>query len=514
MSPFRRKKTNSQPMVPRKPKSTVPGYLIPLLKRQIPDPRRSKIRSWGIKVRKHVSKFSRASGIIRSRFKKANRPSLDTTDKDIYEEENTSKFLQLPEELLLEIMGRLPASSLYFLRQTCNKFRRISSDRNFDSFNRMFAGPAKEPLAVGGASYKQLGMARDFLARKYHCRECTRLRDTGALKQKMMDLYKPMYCKGCRVNHPALFFPRIHRQKKSQGGELCVGHLGEFTLCSHLSFYWSELSAFRHSPGLNGITCKHSNHIPQQILARNNDEVEVICPGISASPSETGSRTMTLRANRSLYLLQLDCNLPISIDDLREKLGLAIDKLPGDAKLCGHCPSMGHELLECLSSSKCDCFPPSGLPVSTKRRCISHPSCKNHKFTCRHCGVNYSWSLKDDASSYWRSYVVLRINCLWLGVSPTSLELLSCFNYDSYNKSIGHETGNPVFDESTRHVLWCDSPGCATGAELRWLRMAKTFLYETRKTDIYKPWTINSDYAPRSVSIEHEAFAECKQWGR
>lgn len=152
MSPFRRNKTNSQPMEPLKPKPTVPGYLIPLLKRHIPDPPPSTIRSWGIRVRKHISKLSRARGIIRSRFNKASRPGLVATDKDkdIHEEGNTSKLLQLPEELLLEIMGRLSASSLYFLRQTCNKFHRISSDRNFDDFNRKFVGPAKTQLAVGG----------------------------------------------------------------------------------------------------------------------------------------------------------------------------------------------------------------------------------------------------------------------------------------------------------------------------------------------------------------------------
>lgn len=200
-----------------------------------------------------------------------------------------------------------------------------------------------------------------------------------------MDLYKPMYCKGCRVDHPALFFPRIHRHKRSQGGGLCVGHLGEFTLCSHLSFYWSELRAFRHSPESNGITCKHSDHIPQQILARNTRKAELICPRVNASPSQEGSRVMDLTTDRSLYLLQLDWRLPISIDDLRQKLGPAIDKLPDDARLCGHCPSMGRELLECLSSSKCDCFPPTTHTISLSVMERAIPSSTKARGTC--CGA-------------------------------------------------------------------------------------------------------------------------------
>ncbi|RSL41666.1 hypothetical protein CEP54_015748 [Fusarium duplospermum] len=110
-----------------------------------------------------------------------------------------------------------------------------------------------------------------------------------------------------------------------------------------------------------------------------------------------------------------------------------------------------------------------------------------------------------------------------MGVDWRNMDLLTplwLFNLDFYGPYFlpkrwkkKKKTRHPVFDKETKHVLWCDSPGCATGLELRWMRMAKTVYNETRgcrKVMSTAKFDLAEFSSSRWLSQEYDAFYEAR----
>ncbi|KPM34330.1 hypothetical protein AK830_g12242 [Neonectria ditissima] len=341
-------------------------------------------------------------------------------------EGRSSKLLQVPDELLLEIMRLLPDSSIYFLRQTCHIFRRISADHTFKSFHSKFSG--KQSFCLTLDDYQQCRIIRDVLASKTLCGECAGFRESGILKLLMNNLYKPVYCRGCRITHPALFFPPNQR---SRMGGTCIGRLGHYYLCPHESVPWSRLGE---------ITCTEHR---SQITSRNGD----------------------FQARQTFYL-QLERDM-----DIRK----ALEQVPVD-QVCRA------QLLDC-PVSECTCFTKLSNPD------CSNPDCSNHRLSC--CGVTCTW--KVDVAG---SFVALDIESA-LGSNPTSPRWLSNLSFDGRN---------PLYDQTSKHVLWCNDPKCATNKQDRWLRMAKTCLHASSLFSFHKTELPEADTGIRWLSLEHEVY--------
>ncbi|KAF4989247.1 hypothetical protein FDECE_14782 [Fusarium decemcellulare] len=382
-----------------------------------------------------------------------------------------SKLVQLPKELLLEIMHNLPHSSLYLLRQTCREFFRLSKHKSLADFNTEFSRVQNESFCASRAEYEQRLIIRDILARTSNCNDCNRFRETGALKQKMIELYEPKFCSGCRQHHAALFFAPNQRRTKSEGGAPCLGRIGRFPLCFHKSLAGHDLETIRNARLEEKIICTDQSHLPQHVLARGlNVETDDNFPEMKVQVFTYMLYMLFFNVTKKSFLLSLDHDSHISIQDIRQRLSERLQPRPHCQQFCKHLALQSEQLLDSLASDACTCFPASGLQPSTS---TARYGCKNHNFNCLECGATYAWQLeKDRGKSGERFFIVLNMRCRWILPSPLCPAWLFNLDYE-----IGNNGKNPVFNRDTKHVLWCDRPGCATGSERRWMRMAKVALH-------------------------------------
>ncbi|KAF4449332.1 F-box domain cyclin [Fusarium albosuccineum] len=423
-----------------------------------------------------------------------------------------SKLVQLPKELLLEIMHNLPHSSLYLLRQTCREFFRLSKHKSLADFNAEFSRVQNESFCTSRREYEQRLIIRDTLARASHCNDCNRLRETGALKQKMIELYQPKFCSGCRQHHAALFFAPNQRRTKSEGGAPCLGRIGHFVLCSHKSLAGHDLETIRNARLEEKIICTDRSHLPQHVLARGlNVETDDNFPEMEVK----AYYILFLDVTKKSFVLSLDHGSHTTIQDIRQRLSERLQSRPDCRQFCKHVSLQSEQLLDTLTSDACTCFPASGLRPSTS---TARHGCKNHKFNCLECGATYFWTLEQGhGPSRKSSFVVLNMKCRWILPSPLCPAWLFNLDYET-----GSKGKNPVFNKDTKHVLWCDSPGCATGSERRWLRMAKIALSETLDKSAlrhvfyaYGRNDLVGDYGKVDVvseaSLEHAAYVESRE---
>lgn len=410
-------------------------------------------------------------------------------------------LFELPEELLLEILKHLPHSSLYLLRQTCTTFRRVSMDVTFKEFNLEFSVPLDESSCITQAGYEQRQMIRDVLVRQTHCNDCNRFRETGRLKEKMVELYEPMFCKVCDDHHAALFFARDQRYRKLYGPGCCLGQHGLFTICSHISFSAYDLRSASSARGES--TCWYSSH---RLRARSGNKTRERFsppPRFTASPDEGSTSTFRLRVHTRILLLEIDpCKINIQL--VRRGLKRAA-RSPDGQHFCKHISLLSGTVLSSLASDACTCFSDPAMP------------CKEHVLMCHHCGALYTLEYQRRETGSTKAHLYLSMNVRWKGVEPLTPIWLFNLEFDysgpSSKKKKKKSMRHPVFDSETKHVLWCDSPGCATGSELRWMKMAKAVFNETQV------WKVNGpdkfDFAAFSSSRwswqEYDAFFEARR---
>ncbi|KAH7236789.1 uncharacterized protein BKA55DRAFT_543435 [Fusarium redolens] len=104
--------------------------------------------------------------------------------------------------------------------------------------------------------------------------------------------------------------------------------------------------------------------------------------------------------------------------------------------LCPHSPDAIECLLDNLENTLCCCSyvaKVSSSDVGCSSPCYERPEC------------NIRWE-------YW---------------NPLSFGWLQSMDFG--------DAENPVFTDRTKHVLWCDQPGCGTGTGQRWLKLIKLF---------------------------------------
>ncbi|RSL99568.1 hypothetical protein CEP52_009628, partial [Fusarium oligoseptatum] len=433
-------------------------------------------RPWRIVVHHSPSWVTRFLGSLRPSEKGYNVPRLSGPRMPSFEaegqcQEHTSRFssgpvisarmtsalILLPDELLLEILKHLQLSSLYMLHQTCRRLRYLSEDHTLKDFRLEFLRSEGESFCMTQAGYHQRLEIRDVLLRRSLCDTCTHLADTGELVRRMRSLYAPLFCYGCRIDHPALFFPpRKERNRK------CLGLLGQFSVCAHHALSGKHVRQNAETLLPRKIICKHLAHSPlhfdgrSELFLRSTCHPEIFSP-LGRSPVVT----------KAIVLLHLDHRWRIDMDGLRQSLAA---QLKESKQLCKHISSQIPQLLDKLPSEDCSCFPPSGIPASRWIGSSHGPFDHHHEFVCRECGAKFHWIREMDGKRYHRSYIALRMQIMGFTESPLSIGWLSNLDYRGDR--------NPVLCDKTKGVLWCDKPDCSTGPGLRWLRMAKTFAYE------------------------------------
>jgi hypothetical protein len=377
----------------------------------------------------------------------------------------------LSPELIIEIMLFLPHSSLYLLQQTCQKFRQLSKRDTFKPFNLEFRdGP--ESYCISESGYQQRKAIRDILARRALCQECNAYRDSGNLQKVMQKLYELRYCHGCKTNHPELFFSPEEKEKQHTQ---CLGRIGNLHLCSHESFAGPDMVTLANVGGqARRFECDDLSHV---LSRRFSDDGNIpsgfLCNSINWNG---GPMKHSLRFNLSATLRLVVLN-GCSNKDTKEavrQLKNGSYTVSDTRALCKHFSS---ELLdECLASdsSQCSCFPRS----EAGGKCGLFDTIPSA--TCKICRAEYHLSLKQSSTALGGSNQQTLID---LGITrnfrmENFLHPMWLFNlnYNQDKECDSRLKRNPLLGEEMKHVLWCDNPGCVTGSERRWERMALLYL--------------------------------------
>ncbi|KAF5979806.1 hypothetical protein FBULB1_5549 [Fusarium bulbicola] len=368
--------------------------------------------------------------------------------------------------------------------QTCQKFRQLSKRDIFKTFNlEIRDGP--ESYCISEDGYQQRKLIRDIFARKTLCQECNNHRDSGKLQEAMQKLYELQYCHGCKASHPALFFSP---EEKGKRYTQCLGRMGNFPLCSHVSLAGLDMVTLANIGGQNEtIECDDLSHKLSPYLYEKIETPHVCLSSTRTRKDGPMKYDLRFTFSSTLHLVVLDgCSDKHTKEAIQQFNKGSYAEFDTKA-LCKHFSS---EILdECIAPgpSKCSCFPRSEGRFIECGLWKQTPST-----TCKSCKADYHLGLQQD----WRllgipgsvrgtiakpkkraqTMVDLRIDReFWV---KTFLEPSWLFNL-TYNRDEECDPRlkrNPLFNEEMKHVLWCHSPGCATGSERRWERMALLYI--------------------------------------
>ncbi|KAI5461562.1 hypothetical protein BGZ63DRAFT_356947 [Mariannaea sp. PMI_226] len=385
-----------------------------------------------------------------------------------------SMICDLPTELLLKIMGYLPAESLWAVRQSSRCFLQLFDAKDFRYFHsRPGRKDRYKPFRISAMVTAERNKAAEFIRRNRkqpearYCAPCLEVRRRGKQESRLASLLESRFCEGCKERHGGIFFSTESIEKHDRGiGELiCIGRLGKMTLCSHDSHEPVTWQTFEqsipmshdlkevactdrsHEPRARGRWVEDGSAFPRLILERwaINDNIEV-----------------TL--GWDLQLLDINPKNPPSTEAIRETLAnLFLD----GAAFCYHKPCKhmldGERIRAFAYSGICECFKQPGNTRHPRKDGITDrkykcPCDRQRRLKCADCGALYAWYL-----------VAGRITLSYRSVQhiekPTSPAWLGLLD-DVPNRE-------DIFNEDNRHLIWCDSPGCATGRGPRWEEMVK-----------------------------------------
>ncbi|RBR03641.1 hypothetical protein FVER53590_11437 [Fusarium verticillioides] len=449
---------------------------------------------------------------------KAKEMAKNDTGLDQQQQHDAHLTLQkLCPELIIEIRLLLPHSSLYLLQQTCQKFRQLSKRDVFKTFNLEFrSGP--ESYCISENGYQQRKVIRDLFARRTLCQECNDKRDSGKLKEAMQKLYELQYCHGCKASHPALFFsPREKEKQYTQ----CLGRIGNFPLCSHVSLAGPDMVTLANTGGEDeSIECNDLSHKLSPYLYEKTDTPHVYLSNTGAWKDGPTKYNLRFAFRSTLHLVVLDgCSNKHTEEAIRQFKSGSYAEFDTKA-LCKHFSS---EILdECIApgSSKCSCFPRSDGRSIECGLLKATPSA-----TCKTCKAQYHLSLQQDwrllgipgsvsgtiAKSKKRAQTMVDLKIYREFWVKTFLQPSWLFNltYNHDEECDPRLKRNPLFNEGMKHVLWCTNPGCATGSERRWERMALLYLNDAfNKEELEDGDSVNKNHVRDMawLSFEYDVF--------
>ncbi|KAK5996909.1 hypothetical protein PT974_02256 [Cladobotryum mycophilum] len=238
----------------------------------------------------------------------------------------------------------------------------------------------------------------------------------------------------------SLLLPRVPKKEENPFRRICLGRLAQVKLCEHEALDWSTVESAHARNRIIKLTCKHPSHQPKN--ASDGGWRHSVFPHARLLPMHYGPET-SIHLSWTLPLLDIKSKRPFKLSALQD----ALKNLPETAlfghTLCRHVNLSSTQLLNAPRSSACECFPqsePSSQRTTRQKRQEDEQRGKSRtslKF-------EYRWAVHRPISPAWL--------CL-----------------------LDDDTLASIFDETTRHVLWCEHAGCATSARGRWLRMVKRY---------------------------------------
>ncbi|KAF4960382.1 hypothetical protein FGADI_1029 [Fusarium gaditjirri] len=402
---------------------------------------------------------------------------------------SSSRLLNLPQELLVQVMLNLPHSSLYMVRRTCRVLRNMTDDVQFKAFQTDILRQGGEHSCLTKAGFDELRMIKRILLRSALCKPCGRLFDSGELQRRLKDLWRLVACKGCRNFHPALLFPQ-GRQGSQPDGNICVGLMGKLSICKHLKVT-GQIQP-RYTGEKETVKCTDSEHL---IMGGKDSENLPTFQNYGAGVSiDSENGLVSTVVSKSFPLAKVDPQQYPGLEVLKRHLMKQITQLDSGS-LCPHAWSQLDSIVSCIGSGDCTCFPPFKAPFSYGSRWtyLESTRCQQHEYLCRRCKACYFWVADTD-------YIVLHVRITSRMLGPDRMSWLSNLTFESEY--------HPILNRNTEGILWCADPGCGTGYDHRWLMMVDIF--ERASLSWYYPYYHSPyrDLRLSHLSLEYETFEE------
>lgn len=387
---------------------------------------------------------------------------------DYNEHTSRASLTALPNEILLQVMGYLPATSLYCLRQTSTRFMLLFGTKELDKFHQVYGGfSVYTGFNMDVLSAAEKNAVANSLHHEKYCASCLAAEESGALESRLEMLRRLRHCDGCnRLHASALFLPEAQEEDGAGSGLQCIGRLGHITLCNHRSCRpttwrdvcqdstssWRYRRATRHS-----LVCTNQSHQPKS--DRNNTPYwsGSAFPRLIAQDSAIHPSVFQIGYGWDLPLLEIsdDYILFPTLASVRRALSEVVLNAFHEHKLCPHI-SADKEIQTFIQLGICECFSSYGLIAFNNR----FQSCKCQRqvtLECRMCGAVYTWLIEDRR-------VILSFQYVWHIQRPTSPGWLGLIDKEFKEK---------LFTKENQNVLWCETPNCRTNTRGRWEALVK-----------------------------------------
>ncbi|KAG9251323.1 uncharacterized protein F5Z01DRAFT_639469 [Emericellopsis atlantica] len=398
-------------------------------------------------------------------------------------------LLELPSDILLLIMKHVSEwpLAMYWLRHTSAIFMTIFDKDEFAHLHEASDSySCHKAFDRSRLTRGSLYVASVRLLQHLHCDSCQEMFTSGTWRQRWQKLHSHYYCSGCKTNHSAFMFLSEDRARHDLcGGRLlCIGRQGEISLCCHSQGHfdatnkrtmWRDMDALSRRTETTagaaeeyGRFCAHPSHES----VRSDSKITSSMLGIHGYPrliafsdaSSPGSHVV-VEYGWDLPLLEIPSSFTPSLRVLQGELSSLVVQALEEHKICPHV-SPDREILEFVQTGICHCFrTESSWPSEAGLNSLKGQGSKNWHdlnqscrcgrksfFRCRECGASYMWRLL-------RGYVSLSFRHSWRIKKPISVGWISLLDQQWRNK---------IFDEGSRHLLWCDNKDCRTHTSQPW----------------------------------------------
>jgi len=190
-----------------------------------------------------------------------------------------TRLCDLPDEVLLSIMGQADDVTTLCLRRASRVFFRLFKDNRFqhlhdNSHDRLpYRYLQPTPLTREKVPQDVMPALRSLLRKDLFCQNCREMGPEADIRLRTEFLY----CSGCRAQHPAVLFSYRQRHYPSQK-RICIGREGFVYICAHKVLQWDELERWLSGKGptYQEWQCTHPSHQYDSDNAR--------CPGDLKGP--------------------------------------------------------------------------------------------------------------------------------------------------------------------------------------------------------------------------------------
>ncbi|KAH9225383.1 hypothetical protein K456DRAFT_43929 [Colletotrichum gloeosporioides 23] len=426
-------------------------------------------------------------------------PKLSTWNKNHIRNMRESRLLQIPEELLVNIMRKAPPHELFMLRQTCFTFFRLFQDVAFKAAHVVREIQGRDVVCFNldyqfpGLYSRWLSLLRPRVMRLNLCQGCYSVktkqpelalwRESRDYERRLRYLEGREYlhddCDNCRRRYPPLQF-------SDKYGKCILHHQGEIGLCRHRSVLmrdvehrWKSLRSAEHHTKLMFVKCEECVKLCHAAIpAAASGHKPTIPPSIS-----TFSSTCSFTIEWNLPIFPLG-EQPVTETFLLDQLS-DFGERHGRRLLCPHFEF--RRLLECFDPRICSCLGMDIRVGGSSMRASSRPgitgapiptcseasrltpganfipaSCgagmEQHSVSCDYCTASYGWG-RDDRVVFLRRWALAH----WDIRTAQHMEgVIRLIDPCSYVEKLASKS---------RNILWCPNIKCRNGRD--WVSMTK-----------------------------------------